>query len=137
MNIQQMQMPAIVNENGELIPLNQAINKKNIKDIPDEQLEDMAYTVKMFDPQINIVKSEMKQRAKDGHSFSRYILSDRAANKLDTDNNVFKQEMQLKYGWDALEVKSATQLKRQFGDQVTQDIERHTVHGVRQVVEWQ
>lgn len=130
-------MPAIVNENGELIPLNQAINKKNIKDIPDEQLEDMAYTVKMFDPQINIVKTEMKQRAKDGHSFSRYILSDRAANKLDTDNNVFKQEMQLKYGWDALEVKSATQLKRQFGDQVTQDIERHTVHGVRQVAEWQ
>lgn len=137
MNIQQMQMPAIVNENGELIPLNQAINKKNIKDIPDEQLEDIAYTVKMFDPQINIVKSEMKQRAKDGHSFSRYILSDRANNKLDTDNNVFKQEMQLKYGWDALEVKSATQLKRQFGDQVTQDIERHTVHGVRQVAEWQ
>ena len=137
MNIQQMQMPAIVNEDGELIPLNQAINKKNIKDIPDEQLEDIAYTVKMFDPQINIVKSEMKQRAKEGHSFSRYILSDRANNKLDTDNNVFKQEMQLKYGWDALEVKSATQLKRQFGDQVTQDIERHTVHGVRQVVEWQ
>lgn len=137
MNIQQMQMPAIVNEDGELIPLNQAINKKNIKDIPDEQLEDIAYTVKMFDPQINIVKSEMKQRAKDGHSFSRYILSDRANNKLDTDNNVFKQEMQLKYGWSALEVKSATQLKRQFGDQVTQDIERYTVHGVRQVAEWQ
>ncbi|MCT0485715.1 hypothetical protein [Weissella paramesenteroides] len=137
MNIQQMQMPAIVNEDGELVPINQAINKKNIKDIPDNQLEDMAYTVKMFDPQINIVKSEMKQRAKDGHSFSRYILSDRANNKLDTDNNVFKQEMQLKYGWDALEVKSATQLKRQFGDQVTQDIERHTVRGVRQVAEWQ
>lgn len=137
MNIQQMQMPAIVNEDGELIPLNQAINKKNIKDVSDEKLEDIAYTVKMFDPQINIVKAEMKQRAKDGHSFSRYILSDRANNKLDTDNNVFKQEMQLKYGWDALEVKSATQLKRQFGDQVTQDIERHTVHGVRQVAEWQ
>lgn len=137
MNIQQMQMPAIINEDGELIPLNQAINKKNIKDIPDEQLEDIAYTVKMFDPQINIVKSEMKQRAKDGHSFSRYIISDRANNKLDTDNNVFKQEMQIKYGWDALEVKSATQLKRQFGEQVMQDIERHTVHGVRQVAEWQ
>lgn len=137
MNIQQMQMPAIVNENGELIPLNQAINKKNIKDIPDEQLENIAYTVKMFDPQINTVKSEMKQRAKEGHSFSRYILSDRAANKLDTDNNVFKQEMQLKYGWDALEVKSAAQLKKKYGDQVTQDIERHTVHGVRQVAEWQ
>lgn len=137
MNIQQMQMPAIVNEDGELIPLNQAINKKNIKDIPDEQLEDIAYTVKMFDPQINIVKSEMKQRAKDGHSFSRYIVSDRANNKLDTDNNVFKQEMQIKYGWDALEVKSGTQLKRQFGERVMQDIERHTVHGVRQVAEWQ
>ncbi|MGK4144490.1 hypothetical protein AB0X56_04285 [Weissella paramesenteroides] len=137
MNIQQMQMPAIVNENGELIPINQAINKKNIKDIPDEQLEDIAYTVKMFDPQINIVKAEMKQRVKEGHSFNRYILSDRENNKLDTDNNVFKQEMQLKYGWNALEVKSATQLKRQFGDQVTQDIERHTVHGVRQVAEWQ
>lgn len=137
MNIQQMQMPAIVNEDGELIPINQAINKKNIKDIPDEQLEDMAYTVKMFDAQINIVKAEMKQRVKEGHSFNRYILSDRANNKLDTDNNVFKQEMQLKYGWNALEVKSATQLKRQFGDQVTQDIEKHTVHGVRQVAEWQ
>ena len=35
MNIQQMQMPAIVNEDGELVPINQAINKQNIKDIPD------------------------------------------------------------------------------------------------------
>jgi len=137
MNIQQMQMPAIVNENGELVPINQAINKKNIKDIPDEQLEDMAYTVKMFDPQINIVKAEMKKRVQDGHSFSRYILSDRANNKLDTDNNVFKQEMQIKYGWDALEVKSAAQLKKKYGEQVLTDIENHTVHGVRQVAEWQ
>lgn len=137
MNIQQMQMPVIVNEDGELVPINQAINKKNIKDIPDEQLEDIAYTVKMFDPQINIVKAEMKQRVKDGHSFSRYILSDRAANKLDTDNNVFKQEMQIKYGWDALEVKSAAQLKKKYGEQVLTDIENHTVHGVRQVAEWQ
>lgn len=130
-------MPAVVNEDGEMIPLNQAINKNNIKDIPDDQLEDIAYTIKMFNPQIDLVKKEMTKRAKAGSSFYRFGLSDRAANKLDTDNNVFKQEMQLKYGWDALEVKSATQLKRQFGDQVTQDIERHTVHGVRQVAEWQ
>src|SRR5699024_12516455 len=105
MNIQQIKMPTIVNEDGELVPINQAINKQNIKDIPDEQLEDMAYTVKMFDTQINIVKAEMKKRVQDGHSFSHYVLSDRANNKLDTDNNVFKQEMQIKYGWDSLEVK--------------------------------
>ena len=137
MNFQQMQMPAIVNEDGELVPINQAINKQNIKDIPDEQLEDMGYTVKMFDPQINIVKAELKQRAKEGHSFSRYVLSDRANNKLDTDNNVFKQEMQIKYGWDSLEVKSAAQLKRKYGEQVMADIENHTVHGTRKVAEWQ
>ena len=97
----------------------------------------MAYTVKMFDTQINIVKAVMKNCVQDGHSFRRYVLSDRANNKLDTDNNVFKQEMQIKYGWGALEVKSAAQLKRKYGEQVLTDIENHTVHGTRKVAEWQ
>lgn len=137
MNIQHVQMPAVVNEDGELIPINQAITSSNVKQIPSDQLYEVGYTLKMYNPQMSAVNKELKRRVELGEQFPQYGKVKTERNVLQVDDENFKKEMFSKYGWKALEVKSATALQKLYGDSVLEDIKDHKQPEERESIKWQ
>lgn len=137
MNIQHVQMPAVVNEDGELIPINQAITSSNVKQIPSDQLYEVGYTLKMYNPQMHAVNKELKRRVELGEKFPQYGKVTNERNVLQVDDENFKKEMFSKYGWSALEVKSATQLQKKYGDSVLTDIDNYKKPEEKEFIKWQ
>lgn len=123
-----MEEVKIVNEFGEALSRQDLLSPEFIKNMPQEQLEAAAYTaVKELKKPIKNIEDEVKRRLKEGHQFEHITMTQSNRSAIDQ-SEATKKALVNKYGWDAVDAKSPTQLKKKYGESIDDDLQKVTVY---------
>lgn len=125
----------IVDSDGQVIGFAQ-MTPELLAKTDDESLEEMAYLGKLLSARIKDIDKELKLRLDAGHKFNRVGTTTRRTKTAPIDDFGVKSRFIDKYGLGAVELKSPAKLKKQFGDEITPDLDAVTVINETQAVKW-
>ncbi|CAH1853856.1 hypothetical protein [Convivina intestini] len=126
----------IVDEWGEKFGIQNLKDKKFLKNITPQQLEDIVYLKQNINPVFKNVDAVLKERLHNGEQFPHIIFSETKRANIDQSEQT-KKAFVKKYGWDAVEVKSQAKLKRKYGEDIQQDLDKVTVYTTSQRLKYE
>lgn len=118
----------IIDQDGVTASVAQLRSKAFVSELTNEDLENVAYTIKALKNPIKNVEDETKKRLINGSQFVHIHLTEANRQLLNGDNEQIKKEFYQKYGLDAFVLKSPTQLKKKFGDVIQEDLDDVVVY---------
>ncbi len=125
----------LINEDGEKMTFANMVPAA-LEKTDNESLEELGYMSKILKARFKDIDAEIKKRLDDGQQFGRVEYVERTKKMIPQDDNDLKQQFIFKYGYDAVELKSPTQLRKQFGKAIEEDLEAITVFDTTNVVKW-
>lgn len=126
----------IIDDFGQNFGLSLLNDKEQLQGLTNEQLEDLVYLIKHLKVGISNVDKELKGRLDDGSQFKHISYGESSRQELPADDDKVKQAFYNKYGLDALVVKSPTQLKKQFGATIQEDLDKVVIHKTQNRVKY-
>ncbi|MDN6899544.1 hypothetical protein [Oenococcus sicerae] len=127
----------VIDELGQVITVAQLRDKHFVSDLSNEDLEAVAYTAKALKNPIKNIDDEIKKRLTNGTQFVHISTSEVSKQTLDSDDDKVKQAFYNKYGLAAFVVKSPTQLKKQFGESIQDDLDKVIVYITQNRVQYE
>ncbi|OIL58339.1 hypothetical protein ATX23_09245 [Oenococcus oeni] len=118
----------IIDQDGVTASVAQLRSKAFVSELTNEDLEDIAYTAKALKSPIKNIDDEVKKRLANGSQFVHISTSEVSKQTLASDDDKVKQAFYNKYGLAAFVVKSPTQLKKQFGESIQDDLDKVIVY---------
>lgn len=112
----------IIDELGQAYPI-QDITAEHLANLSDDDLEQLAYAFRFLEKPTKVVKEGYRDRLLNGANMWKATIATSIKKDI-PDTLPIKQAFLNKYGLDAFEIKSPTKLKKQFGQQVEEDIEK-------------
>ncbi|CAH1855819.1 hypothetical protein [Convivina praedatoris] len=126
----------IVDQWGEKFGVKDLNDKKFLENITPQQLENIAYRKKEIDPALKKVDEVLKERLNKGEQFPHICFSETERSDIDQSEQT-KIAFVKKYGWDAVEVKSPAKLKRKYGEDIQQDLDKVIVYTTGQRLKYE
>ena len=127
----------IIDDFGQNFGLSLLNDKERLKELDNDQLEDLVYLIKHLKNGISKVDKELKERLDSGSQFKHITYSESKTVSLDKDNEKNKKAFVKNYGWGAVEVKSPKQLKELFGASIQDDLDRVVAYGTQKRVKYE
>ena len=127
----------IIDDFGQNFGLSLLNDKEQLKELDNDQLEDLVYLIKHLKNGISKVDKELKERLDSGSQFKHITYSESKTVSLDKDNEKNKKAFVKNYGWGAVEVKSPKQLKELFGASIQDDLDRVVAYGTQKRVKYE
>ncbi|QIL49890.1 hypothetical protein G7084_00250 [Weissella coleopterorum] len=127
---------SIIDENGQAHGLPELLDEKRLQMKSNDEIEDLARNIKYFDKPKKLIMEELKTRLDTGQQFYGVEYRNRQTKIVPIDNNDLKKMFVEKYGWDSVVLKSHTQLKKKFGDDISNDLERITILENGKTIHW-
>ncbi|KGH90735.1 phage protein [Oenococcus oeni] len=118
----------IIDQDGVTASVAQLRSKAFVSELTNEDLENVAYTAKALKNPIKNIDDEVKKRLANGSQFVHISTSEVSKQTLASDDDKVKQAFYNKYGLAAFVVKSPTQLKKQFGESIQDDLDKVIVY---------
>lgn len=125
----------VIDEFGEIFPLDN-FSPEYLKNVDNEQLEDVAYISRIVKKALANPEKELKARLGDGTKFNRVEMGHSTKRMLPQDDDKIKKAFVKKYGWDAVQVKTPAQLEKVFGDGIKEDLGKVTVLDKTERIKW-
>ncbi|OIL07625.1 hypothetical protein ATW91_09580, partial [Oenococcus oeni] len=113
-----------IDQDGVTASVAQLRSKAFVSELTNEDLENVAYTAKALKNPIKNIDDEVKKRLANGSQFVHISTSEVSKQTLASDDDKVKQAFYNKYGLAAFVVKSPTQLKKQFGESIQDDLDK-------------
>jgi hypothetical protein len=107
-----------------------------LENLDTERLEDLAYTAKALATPIKNINNEVKARLDVGTQFVHITQTESHTKSLAQDDEKLKKAFVKKYGWDAVQVKTPTALKKQFGEAIQEDLDKVVVYDTQKRVKY-
>ncbi|MHA5156633.1 hypothetical protein R5P94_00240 [Oenococcus oeni] len=126
----------IIDQDGVTASVAQLRSKAFISELTNEDLENVAYTAKALKNPIKNIDDEVKKRLANGSQFVHISTSEVSKQTLASDDDKVKQAFYNKYGLAAFVVKSPTQLKKQFGESIQDDLDKVIVYSTQNRVKY-
>ncbi|MFW6741491.1 hypothetical protein ACODRN_04865 [Leuconostoc mesenteroides] len=118
----------IIDDFGQKFGLSIMTDDTQLKQLDNATFEDLVYLIKYLKNGIKKTDAELKSRLDNGAQFKHISYGESSKQELPADDNKVKQAFYNKYGLDALVVKSPTQLKKQFGATIQEDLDKVVIH---------
>ncbi|MHB9627354.1 hypothetical protein ACX9YQ_07525 [Weissella cibaria] len=125
----------LINEDGEKMTFANMVPAA-LEKTDNESLEELGYMAKILKARFKDIDAEIKKRLEDGQQFGRVEYVERNKKMIPQDDNDLKQQFIFKYGYDAVELKSPMQLRKQFGKAIEEDLEAITIFDMTNAVKW-
>lgn len=122
----------IVDEYGATATVAQLRDKKFVAGLSNDDLEAVAYTAKALKSPLKNIEDETKKRLQDGQQFTHISLTEARRQNIAQDDEKLKKAFVKKYGWGAVQVKTPTALKREFGEAIQEDLDKVVVYDTQQ-----
>lgn len=103
------------NETGQVVTVNELLNKEFLASMPAKDLADLYESVKSLTNPFKKVEDEFKTRAKANLMAEHAEVKDVPRQSVSQDED-FKKELVWALGWDAVEVKSPKKLSERYRD---------------------
>ncbi|OIM82868.1 hypothetical protein [Oenococcus oeni] len=126
----------IIDQDGVTASVAQLRSKAFVSELTNEDLENVAYTAKALKNPIKNIDDEVKKRLINGSQFVHISTSEVSKQTLASDDDKVKQAFYNKYGLAAFVVKSPTQLKKQFGESIQDDLDKVIVYSTQNRVKY-
>ncbi|CAK8054150.1 hypothetical protein [Eupransor demetentiae] len=117
----------VTNSDGEVLSINRKEFKKQVEQLDQQQLQDAQYMAKELKPALKVIDDTVKKRLDEGQQFKNISYKETQRASVDQ-SEATKQAFVNKYGWDAVQVKTPTQLKKIYGEKIEQDLETVMVY---------
>lgn len=127
----------IIDDFGQNFGLSLLNDKEQLQGLTNEQLEDLVYLIKHLKNGIYKVDKELKERLDSGSQFKHITYGESKTQSLAQDDEKIKKEFVKKYGWAAVEVKSPTKLKKEFGTEIQDDLDKVVVYDTQKRVKYE
>ncbi|MGL2258366.1 hypothetical protein ACFIVI_08220 [Oenococcus oeni] len=127
----------IIDQDGVTASVAQLRSKAFVSELTNEDLENVAYTAKALKNPIKNIDDEVKKRLANGSQFVHISTSEVSKQTLASDDDKVKQAFYNKYGLAAFVVKSPTQLKKQFGESIQDDLDKVIVYITQNRVQYE
>ncbi|MCX7578182.1 hypothetical protein D0502_02045 [Leuconostoc falkenbergense] len=127
----------IIDDFGQNFGLSLLNDKERLKELDNDQLEDLVYLIKHLKNGISKVDKELKERLDSGSQFKHITYGESKTVSLDKDNEKNKKAFVKNYGWGAVEVKTPKQLKELFGASIQDDLDRVVAYGTQKRVKYE
>lgn len=127
----------IIDDFGQNFGLSLLNDKKQLQGLTNEQLEDLVYLIKHLKVGVSNVDKELKERLDNGAQFKHISYGESNKQSLAQDDEALKKAFVKKYGWQAVEVKTPTKLKKEFGEAIQEDLDKVVVHETQKRVKYE
>ncbi|MBZ5995383.1 hypothetical protein KII97_02525 [Leuconostoc gelidum subsp. gasicomitatum] len=127
----------VINEWGEAYTIDMLRDKKVVENMSADALHDLAYAIKALKTPIKNVEDAVKNKLNDGVEIKDISYTEASKQTLASDDEALKKAFVKKYGWDAVEVKSPTQLKKRFGTDIQEDLDKVVVYETQKRVKYE
>lgn len=127
----------VINEWGEAYTLDMLRDKKTVEKMSAESLHDLAYAIKYLKTPMKNVEDAVKAKLDDGVEIKDISYTEATRKSLAADDEKLKKAFVKKYGWDAVQVKTPTQLKNIFGEEIDEDLEKVVVYETQKRVKYE
>lgn len=126
----------IVDQWGEKFGVQDLKDKKFLKNTTPQQMKDIAYLKKDINSVFKNVDEVLKERLNNGEQIPYISLSETKRSDINQSEKT-KKAFVKKYGWDTVEVKSPSQLKKIFGEKIEEDLGKVTVYTTGQRLKYE
>ncbi|MCK8605161.1 hypothetical protein LNP18_03480 [Leuconostoc citreum] len=127
----------VINEWGEAYTLDMLRDKKTVENMSAESLHDLAYAIKSLKAPMKNVEEAVKSKLDEGVEIKGITYTEASKSMLASDDEKLKQDFVKKYGWDSVQVKTPTQLKKRFGTDIEEDLEKVVVYETQKRVKYE
>lgn len=127
----------VINEWGEAYTLDMLRDKKTVEKMSADALHDLAYAIKYLKTPMKNVEDAVKAKLDDGVEIKDISYTEATRKSLAADDEKLKKAFVKKYGWDAVQVKTPTQLKNIFGEAIDEDLEKVVVYETQKRVKYE
>lgn len=127
----------VINEWGEAYTLDMLRDKKTVENLSPEALHDLAYAIKSLKAPIKNVEDAVKKKLDEGVEIKGISYTEANKAMMAADDEKLKKAFVKKYGWGAVQVKSPTQLKKQYGEPIEEDLEKVVVYETQKRVKYE
>lgn len=127
----------VINEWGEAYTLDMLRDKKTVEKMSAEALHDLAYAIKSLKTPMKNVEEAVKSKLDEGIEIKGITYTEASKSMLASDDEKLKQAFVKKYGWDSVQVKTPTQLKKRYGTDIEEDLEKVVVYETQKRVKYE
>lgn len=118
----------IVDDDGQSFGLSFLRDERALASLDKRTFEELVYRKKELEGSFKKIDKELKSRLDDGIEFDHIKYGESSKQILNIDSKELKERFAKKYGIDAFVLKSPTQLKKQFGESIEEDLEKVVVY---------
>ncbi|ADG41455.1 prophage pi3 protein 50 [Leuconostoc kimchii IMSNU 11154] len=126
----------VINEWGEAYTIDMLRDKKVVENMSADALHDLAYAIKALKTPIKNVEDAVKKKLDDGVEIKGISYTEASKQMLSSDDEALKKAFVKKYGWDAVQVKTPAQLKKRFGTDIQEDLDKVVVYETQNRVKY-
>lgn len=126
----------VINEWGEAYTLDMLRDKKTVEKMSAEALHDLAYAIKSLKTPMKNVEEAVKAKLDDGVDIKGISYTEATRKSLAADDEKLKMAFVKKYGWGAVQVKTPTQLEKQYGEAIKEDLEKVVIYDTQKKVKY-
>ncbi|MBS0950365.1 hypothetical protein JK159_08350 [Weissella minor] len=132
-----MNEPILITDMGEKITP-EMFEKDYIKSLSDEQAVEFARFCKLMKSLLDLPVKDVERRAKENEDgvVGKVHYKPIKPKTVISDTEETKQAFWNKYGWKAFDIKSETQLKKEFGESIKEDISKVATYQEQQRLDW-
>lgn len=126
----------VINEWGEAYTLDMLRDKKTVEKMSAESLHDLAYAIKSLKTPMKNVEDAVKAKLDDGVEIKGISYTEATRKSLAADDEKLKKAFVKNYGWGAVQVKTPTQLEKQYGEAIKADLEKVVIYDTQKRVKY-
>lgn len=127
----------IIDDFGQKFGLSIMTDDVQLKQLDNTTFEDLVYLIKYLKNGIKKTDAELKSRLDNGTQFKHISYGESNKQSLAQDDEALKKAFVKKYGWQAVEVKTPTKLKKEFGEIIQEDLDKVVVHETQKRVKYE
>lgn len=127
----------VINEWGEAYTLDMLRDKKTVAKMSADALHDLAYAIKSLKTPMKNVEDAVKAKLDDGVEIKGISYTESTRKSLAVDDEKLKMDFVEKYGWGAVQVKTPTQLEKQYGEAIKEDLEKVVIYDTQKRVKYE
>ncbi|WP_061515064.1 hypothetical protein [Leuconostoc mesenteroides] len=127
----------IIDDFGQKFGLSIMTDDVQLKQLDNTTFEDLVYLIKYLKSGIKKTDAELKSRLDNGTQFKHISYGESNKQSLAQDDEALKKAFVKKYGWQAVEVKTPTKLKKEFGETIQEDLDKVVVHETQKRVKYE
>ncbi|MCT3069049.1 hypothetical protein EFN45_02900 [Leuconostoc citreum] len=126
----------VINEWGEAYTLDMLRDKKTVEKMSAEALHDLAYAIKSLKTPMKNVEDAVKAKLDDGVEIKGISYTEATRKSLAVDDEKLKMAFVKKYGWGTVQVKTPTQLEKQYGEAIKEDLKKVVIYDTQKRVKY-